>query len=112
MISEKENIFYLTGFRGSFGYLLVLRGGESFLISDSRYAEVAENLAKKSDFEFFLFDKDFEEKIKEILRKTPSNSPLSGGEFTVVMENSAKLPQFLHNSINFVPKLIKNNFHA
>ena len=93
LVTKKENIFYLTGFRGSFGYLLVLKTGESFLITDSRYAEVAKNLAKKSDFEFFLFDKDFKAKIRELLNKPPSRSPLSSGEFTVAMENSAKLAE-------------------
>ena len=77
IISKPENIFYLTGFQGSFGYLLVLKSGESFLITDSRYAEVAENIASTSfsglsqessqsriPFKFILFDKNFKENIK------------------------------------------------
>jgi Xaa-Pro aminopeptidase len=40
-----------------------------------------------------LFDKNFKVKIKDILNKTLSSAPLSGGEFAVAMENSAKLSQ-------------------
>ena len=99
LVTEKENIFYLTGFRGSFGYLLVLKSGESFLITDSRYAEVAKNLnflaylSGGMKVEFVLFDKNFPRKIKDILNKTLVNHSLSEGEFTVAIENSAKLSQ-------------------
>lgn len=95
LISKPENIFYLTGFRGSFGYLLVLKSGESFLITDSRYAEVAENLNPLSPLsggkkmEFLLFDKNFKENIKAL---TSTLSPRES-EIKIAMENSANLAQ-------------------
>ena len=103
LVLEKENVFYLTGFRGSFGYLLVLNPSfakasedrdESFLITDSRYAEVAENLNPLSLLsggikpKFILFDKNFEEKIKEILKQVQNNK-----SWALAMENSASLAQ-------------------
>ena len=84
LISKRENILYLTGFQGSFGYALVLKSGETFLITDSRYREVAQNLAKISSFEFVLFDKNFAETIREKIPKDCQK---------IAMEDSATLSQ-------------------
>jgi Xaa-Pro aminopeptidase len=43
-VSDKTNIFYLTGFRGSNGYVLVTKN-HLYLFTDSRYTEKAEKNA-------------------------------------------------------------------
>jgi len=52
LVSKPENIRYLTGFQGSFGWFLA---GQDILISDGRYSETAKQLA----VDFQLFDADF-----------------------------------------------------
>jgi Xaa-Pro aminopeptidase len=59
LVTKPENILWLTGFQGSFGFVVVLQSGTLFLITDSRYAQKAQSLASERDFEFVLFDVDF-----------------------------------------------------
>ncbi len=61
-IFKKENIFWFTGFNGSFGIYLQTQK-KQYLITDNRYAERAEKCAKKNNCEFVLFDKNFEKKV-------------------------------------------------
>lgn len=44
LCSSLTNIRYLTGFAGSFAYLILMNNGKSVLITDTRYQEYAENL--------------------------------------------------------------------
>ena len=53
-----ENIFYLTGFQGSFGMYLQT-SEHKYLISDGRYSLQGKEQAQVSGVEFILFDKDF-----------------------------------------------------
>ena len=55
---KKENIHWLTGFQGSFG-MYIQTPKNKYLVTDSRYALKAENLAKKNNCSFVLYDKDF-----------------------------------------------------
>ncbi len=87
LISKPENIFYLTGFQGSFSYFLSLKNGQNFLITDSRYAEIAENLAKKNSFfEFLLFEHNFKNNLLKTL-----NFP--NQKVKIAIENSSTLAQ-------------------
>ena len=66
-ITKSENVTWLTGFKGSFGIVLVQKKGKNLLITDSRYKTVAEHICKKKSFDLFLYDKDFKVKIKKEL---------------------------------------------
>ncbi len=68
-VRKRENIFWLTGFSGSFGIYIQTRKGQKYLISDSRYAEKAKKCAKKSGCEFLLFDPKTEGKLKKMFQR-------------------------------------------
>jgi len=70
LVTKKENIFWLTGFSGSTGLYLQLKSGEKFLITDSRYAERAKELANENEMEFVLLDNDFRENFGEKIKGT------------------------------------------
>lgn len=61
---DPKNIFYLTGFQGSFG-IFVQSQSKKFLISDSRYKSEAEKIAQKAGVEFKLYDKQFSKDFGE-----------------------------------------------
>ena len=58
-LNKKENIFYCTGFEGSFGKLMIKSSGEMILLTDGRYEAIAQSLAKKNGFEFIQWDQNF-----------------------------------------------------
>lgn len=60
-ITKSENIFWLSGFQGSFGFLLLTRSGDKYLITDSRYSGRAEPICTEQNFQFLLFDTKFKE---------------------------------------------------
>jgi Xaa-Pro aminopeptidase len=70
LISSLTNIRYLTGFSGSYGYLLVCENGNYF-ISDSRYQEYAQKILSKK-VTFILQEKDLFFTLKNILTKDDS----------------------------------------
>lgn len=78
---DSNNIFYLTGFRSSFGIFFQSKT-QKILISDSRYRSQGEDAAKKSGSSFHLYSKDFTKKLGE---------KVSGDVF---VENSLSLDQF------------------
>ena len=47
LITKNENIFYLTGFKGTAGWLLI-SGGKKYLFVDSRYCEHASKVTHKT----------------------------------------------------------------
>ena len=47
LITKNENIFYLTGFKGTAGWLLI-SGGKKYLFVDSRYSEHATKVTHKT----------------------------------------------------------------
>ena len=47
LITKNENIFYLTGFKGSAGWLLI-KDGKKYLFVDSRYCEHATKVTHKT----------------------------------------------------------------
>lgn len=61
---KSENIFYLTGFKGSFGMYLQTPN-QRVLISDSRYKQQGEALAKEAKIGFVIYDKDFQKNFGE-----------------------------------------------
>ena len=65
LILKSENIFWLSGFKGSFGMFLFFKNGESFLITDGRYAEKAQRLCEQSEMNFVLFDDGFKKSFSE-----------------------------------------------
>ncbi|MDY6935412.1 MAG: Xaa-Pro peptidase family protein [Spirochaetota bacterium] len=64
LISNLKNIFYLTGFEGSYGHLVIDRE-RSFFISDSRYREYAKEIIPES-IEFILQKRNIIEALKNI----------------------------------------------
>jgi Xaa-Pro aminopeptidase len=58
IISSRSNVFYLTGIKSSFGFL-VLTKEESFFATDSRYFLKAQETALKNGFTPIMFDTDF-----------------------------------------------------
>lgn len=72
LISSLPNIFYLTGFKGSYGYLLVHSTG-AFLISDSRYEEYAKKILPQP-FSFVLQKDGFSTTLLQALKKIDMKS--------------------------------------
>ncbi len=65
-ISSLVNIKYLTGFQGSFAYLVVDEDSV-FFISDSRYEEYARSILPSSVV-FVLHENDFSETLKKVVK--------------------------------------------
>lgn len=68
LVTKKENIFWLTGFNGSFGIFLQKKDGENFLITDGRYIERVEDLAQKNDFTAILLTEKNKKKLPLLLK--------------------------------------------
>ncbi len=68
LVSSLPNIEYLTGFKGSYGTLLIARKGP-FFISDSRYEEYAKKILPRG-VEFVLQKDGLPNAIREVLEKT------------------------------------------
>ncbi len=58
IITSRPNVFYLTGLKSSFGFL-VFTEKENFLVTDSRYFFQAQKYAEKTGFTPVIFDSDF-----------------------------------------------------
>jgi len=81
LITKTENVYYMTEFWGSFGFVLILRSGETHLVTDGRYAEVATHLATAHNFNFQLFDSQFVDNFgTKISGKFACENSLSLGE--------------------------------
>lgn len=70
LVTDLVNIRYLTGFTGSYAGMVV-DGGRSYFISDSRYEEYARSIMPKS-VEFVLQKNDFLDSLKSVLKKNGS----------------------------------------
>ncbi|HPQ52397.1 MAG TPA: aminopeptidase P family protein [Spirochaetota bacterium] len=70
LISSLTNIRYLTGFGGSYGYL-VIGGRKNYFISDSRYQEYARKILPES-VAFVLQEKDIFSTLKKIMGEMES----------------------------------------
>ena len=81
-IFKPENVFWLSGFRGSFGFILLHKNDRNFLVSDARYFEKIKILAAKKNFEPILLDQNFSKNF----------APQISGRFGV--ENSISLAEF------------------
>ncbi len=66
LVSDLNNIRYLTGYTGSFAYLVV-DARKSFFITDSRYEEYARTLLT-GDMELVLLKKDIFSTVKGIVK--------------------------------------------
>jgi Xaa-Pro aminopeptidase len=67
LVSDLVNIKYLTGYAGTYAYLVVGRE-ESFFISDSRYEEYARSILSKP-VEFVLQKSDFLDCLRGVLKR-------------------------------------------
>ncbi len=63
LVSKPENIFWLTGFQGSFSFFLQEKSGGKYLITDSRYAIKARKICEHERIKFLLFEATFSEKF-------------------------------------------------
>jgi Xaa-Pro aminopeptidase len=103
LITKSENIFWLTGFAGSFGFVIKTKN-TTYLITDGRYAEKAEKIchsdpanAGEESLTFILYDKDFKKNFGKTLKgKFSCEATLSLSEF--------KRYKSLFPNINFSPK--------
>ncbi|MDP4008424.1 MAG: aminopeptidase P family protein [Candidatus Peregrinibacteria bacterium] len=72
LVTNKFNLKYLIGFTGSNGFMLLTKD-KNYFFTDGRYLEIAKKLEKskssKVKFEFVLYDQNFKNKWKEILKK-------------------------------------------
>ena len=71
LVTHPANVFYLTSFRGSAGILLLMPDG-ACLITDSRYATVAQDLVEASAAEapltFVQVESSYEETVCDVLK--------------------------------------------
>lgn len=101
-ILKPENIFWLTGFNGSFGIFVQKTSGEKFLISDGRYFEHLKTLGQKNDFTPLLFNSK-ELKTLEKSLKISSKNKSFGTETTLSLEKFKWLKKTFPNT-EFIPK--------
>lgn len=85
LISSLTNIRYLTGFGGSYGYLII-GDNINYFISDSRYQEYAQKILPKK-VKFILQEKDFFSSLKNILSA-------AGSEKLFIEEHSIPLSTY------------------
>lgn len=71
LVTKAENIFYLSGFKGSFAEL-ILTPQKKFLITDARYKEQAKKLVK-NDFEIIIIE-NYKEDLEQIFKKNKIKS--------------------------------------
>lgn len=71
LVTHPANVFYLTSFRGSAG-MLVLTPNDACLVTDARYATVAQGLvaaaAGAAPLRFVQVDSSYEETVCDVLR--------------------------------------------
>lgn len=102
LITKPENVLFLTGFTGSFGFVLITREN-SFLVTDSRYAEKAQSLTHNTDVDFLLFDASF----------LKTKSSVFSGKFaledSVLFSQKKQFEQWFSNiSFSFESHLVEN----
>jgi Xaa-Pro aminopeptidase len=85
LVTDLVNIRYLTGFTGSYAYLVIGRD-RSFFISDSRYEEYARSILPKS-VQFTLQKTDFLDALKGVMK-------LSGAKELFLEEHSTPFSTF------------------
>ncbi|MCL2026834.1 MAG: Xaa-Pro peptidase family protein [Leptospirales bacterium] len=113
LVSDLNNIRYLTGFAGSYAALIVT-AGDSFLISDSRYEEYACSILPKQ-VKFVLQSAAFKEILKELCKELNiENLFVEDNNFPVA--SFFELKKFLRkvklipggNEVNFI-RMIKDD---
>jgi Xaa-Pro aminopeptidase len=57
VVTHANDVWWLTGLRASFGYVVFLDTGQGYLITDSRYAGDGRVAAEKAGLEFVMYDK-------------------------------------------------------
>src|SRR3990172_1339441 len=67
LVADLKNIRYLTGYTGTYAYLVVGRE-ESYFISDSRYEEYARSILPET-VAFVLQKNDFFDSLKAVLKR-------------------------------------------
>ena len=67
LISDLKNIYYLTGFQGSYAYLLITKK-KAYFISDTRYQEYAQSILPEAT-SFILQKNDIFQTINRLLIK-------------------------------------------
>ena len=60
-LTKPENIYWISGFQGSFGIYLQNKNEDKVLITDGRYSEKAEKICKQNNYQFQKYDKNFTE---------------------------------------------------
>ncbi|PID70614.1 hypothetical protein CSB37_00820 [bacterium DOLZORAL124_38_8] len=98
IISDPLNIFYLTGFMGSFGIVLLKKSGQKILVTDGRYKLTAQELSAKKQFHFVLFDEHFNTRFAPTLRGT------WGIEDTITLRTQTQYQQWFCNADLVVQK--------
>lgn len=72
LVTNKYNLEYLIGFTGSNGFMLLTKS-KNYFFTDGRYLEIAQKLEKSKKsrvkFEFVLYDTNFKDIWKNILKK-------------------------------------------
>ena len=91
LVTQPANIFYLTSFRGSAG-LVVLTPDGTCLITDSRYATVAQELVAATDTEapltFVQVASSYEETICDVLKALAASKTGTSIRTTVGIETA------------------------
>lgn len=59
LITTPENVFYLTGFTGSFGFYIETEKGSQYLVTDGRYTTQAKTILASTKIELIHFSADF-----------------------------------------------------
>jgi len=99
LVTDLNNIRYLTGFTGSYAYL-VIDEKKSYFISDSRYEEYAKSILPES-VDFTLLDESFFFILKRVLKET-GNRLLYLEEHALTLSTYLELKQVLRG-IKLIP---------
>lgn len=96
LIVKNENIFYLTGFKGTAGYLLV-HNGKKYLFADSRYFEYASQITHSTTV--ILVQNTYEETLVSFLKENNIEEVFIAKEALYVYEYENILKTLESNSI-------------
>lgn len=67
-LTKPENTRYFTNFIGTFGFALITKANQKFLITDSRYTEQAKKLCTK-DTQIIIVENSFNEELAKLIKK-------------------------------------------
>ncbi len=100
LLTKPENIYYHTGFLGSYGFALLTKKGETYLFTDGRYALQAQKLCKKNT-KIIIMTETPQQELSKIFKKHKITQ--LGFEANHLSYNAALKLRKEHKSTKLIP---------